>query len=137
MIDNNGAKAAIRAGYKATSINSTVRVLRQNPLIREAIEAKQREILAGIEAMSLGKIAVSEEIRVYLTSVMRGESLSSVIVMETHKGGITRHKVVKKPPDEKERLRAAELLGKHYGLFTHKVSLDSKTPIVIKEDLNG
>lgn len=34
-------------------------------------------------------------------------------------------KIVEKPPDEKERLKAAELLGKRYALFTDKTQLSA------------
>ena len=30
---------------------------------------------------------------------------------------------VKRPPDEKERLRAAELLGRRFGMFTEKLEV--------------
>ena len=36
-----------------------------------------------------------------------------------------------KAPDEKEKLRAAELLGKRYGLFTDKVEVDGVAKVVI------
>ena len=46
-------------------------------------------------------------------------------------------KIIEKPPDEKERLKAAELLGKRYGLFTDKVDVGGAVPVVISggEDL--
>ena len=34
--------------------------------------------------------------------------------------------MIEKPPDEKERLKAAELLGKRYGLFKEAVDLEVK-----------
>ena len=36
-----------------------------------------------------------------------------------------------KPPDEKERLKAAELLGKRYGLYTEKMDVTGAVPVVI------
>jgi phage terminase small subunit len=36
-----------------------------------------------------------------------------------------------KAPDEKERLKAAELIGKRYGLFTDKVDLNGGVTVVI------
>ena len=39
--------------------------------------------------------------------------------------------VIKKHPDEKERLRAAELLGKRYSLFNDKVNVEGVLPVVI------
>ena len=45
---------------------------------------------------------------------------------------------MQKAPDEKERLKAAELLGKRYGLFTDKVEVDGVAKVVIngEEDLD-
>ena len=42
--------------------------------------------------------------------------------------------MIEKPPDEKERLRAAELLGKRYGLYTEKVDLDADASITVCVD---
>lgn len=76
-------------------------------------------------------IATQDEILKYLTSVMRGESTAAVIIEEK---GI--HREFGKHPSEKERLQAAELLGKRYGLYVEKVDLkkrelseDAKTAI--------
>ena len=41
---------------------------------------------------------------------------------------------IEKRPDEKERLKAAELLGKRYGLYTEKVDLDADTSITVCVD---
>ena len=62
-------------------------------------------------------IADATEVLKYLTSVLRGETESSVLSL----CGDGCQEVVKKNPDEKERLKAAELLGKRYGLYTEKV----------------
>ena len=43
-------------------------------------------------------------------------------------------RAVDKAPDEKERLKAAELLGKRYGLFKDNVALEVE-PVVIVNDL--
>ena len=71
----------------------------------------------------------------YLTSVMRGESRSCVVVVEGTGDGCSSSRVINKPPDEKEKIRAAELLGKRYGMYKEKVKIDGNVPIVIKEDL--
>ena len=39
-----------------------------------------------------------------------------------------------KAPDEKERLKAAELLGRRYGLFKENVNLEVE-PVVLVNDL--
>jgi phage terminase small subunit len=66
-------------------------------------------------------IADQNEVLQYLTSVMRGQSQSEVIVVEGIGDGCSEARAMEKAPDEKERLKAAELLGKRYGLYTDKV----------------
>ena len=41
--------------------------------------------------------------------------------------------MIEKPPDEKERLKAAELLGKRYGLYTDKIeqTVDAELNITV------
>ncbi len=66
----------------------------------------------------------------YLTSVMRGESQSSVLCLI----GDGMQEAIEKCPDEKERLKAAELLGKRYGLYTDKVDIDADMDLNINID---
>lgn len=131
LVDYNVCRAAARVGV---SKRMAFRYKR-NPAVRAAIDVETKKLQDNLDNITAGRVAAVEEIRLYLTSVMRGESLSGVVVLETTDRGTTKAVVIYKPPDEKERLRAAELLGKHYGVFTHKVSLDVK-PVVIKDDLN-
>ena len=70
------------------------------------------------------KTADAAEIIEYLTSVMRGESTSAVLAA-----------CGDKPPDGRERLRAAELLGKRYGLFTEKMNITGNAPVIIVDDI--
>ena len=79
--------------------------------------------------MADDRIADATEVMEYLTSVMRGESQSEV-AMPT---GIGIDKV-KKTPDEKERTKAAELIGKRYGIFSEKVDLNIIDTTWFKED---
>ena len=69
----------------------------------------------------------------YLTSVMRGASTSSVLAM----CGDGMQEVIEKPPDEKESLRAAELLGRRYGMWTEKVDVTSNGKTMIVDDIDG
>lgn len=72
-------------------------------------------------------IADQDEVLKYLTSVLRGKSKSSVLARDE----IGAECVIEKPPDEKERLKAAELLGKRYGLYTDKIDLDADAELHI------
>ena len=87
-----------------------------------------------LEQISSSKIADAKEVMEYLTSVLRGESSSEIIVVEGCGDGYSEARAVDKAPDEKERLKAAELLGKRYGIFSDKTTV-SVEPVVIVNDL--
>lgn len=89
-----------------------------------------------LEKISSEKIATAEEVMQYLTSVLRGESQSEIVVVEGAGDGYSEAKKMNKAPDEKEKLRAAELLGKRYGLFTDNVNVSGVATVIIEEDLN-
>ena len=80
-----------------------------------------------LEQMHSKLTADAQEVMEYLTSVLRGKSTSSVLARDE----IGAERVIEKPPDEKERLKAAELLGKRYGLYTDKVDLDADAELHI------
>nr|DAU32241.1 MAG TPA: Terminase small subunit [Caudoviricetes sp.] len=98
-------------------------------LLKDAkIKAYIEEKLAEISSR---KTAEAAEVMEYLSSVLRGQSRASVVVVEGYGDGCSEAKIIEKPPDEKERLKAAELLGKRYGLFTDKVAVEGAVPVVI------
>ena len=79
-------------------------------------------------------IATQDEVLKYLTSVLRGESQSTEIVVEGTGDGCSEARALKKEPSEKDRLRAAELLGKRYGLYTDKVETDVDMALTVNID---
>lgn len=87
-----------------------------------------------LQKISDAKVAEAQEVMEYLTSVMRGQSESEIVVVEGCGDGVSEAKRMNKLPDEKERLKAAELLGKRYGLFKDNVAVDIE-PVVIVNDL--
>ena len=102
-------------------------------LLRKAnIKSYIEEQLASIKSQ---KMADAQEVMEYLTAVMRGESKAEIVVLEGDGNGCSSARRIDKAPDEKERLKAAELLGKSHMLFTDKVSVDSTEKVVIIDDL--
>lgn len=91
--------------------------LLQDNNIRELIDKE-------LEKIKSEKIATAEEVMIYLTSVLRGEQQSEVVVIEGIGEGCSEARTMKKTPDEKERLKAAELLGKRHGLFVDKKEVE-------------
>lgn len=117
LIDLNATQAAIRSGYSGKYANTNASKLLQNTRIKEYIAARMAEKESEL-------IADQDEILRYLTSVLRGKSSSTEIVVEGTGDGCSRATTMEKAPSEKERLKAAELLGKRYGLYTDKVETD-------------
>ena len=77
-----------------------------------------------MEELHNEKTADAQEVIEYLTSVLRGESTAQEIVVEGTGDGCSEARTMEKSPSEKERLKAAELLGKRYALFTDKIETD-------------
>lgn len=127
LIDLNATQAAIRAGYSQKTAGVTGNENLKKPYIKEYIEKRMAEKEAAL-------IADQDEVLKYLTSVMRGESQSEVVVVEGAGFGNSEARTMQKAPDEKERLKAAELLGKRYGLYTDKVEaeFDGELNITVK-----
>lgn len=114
LIDLNATQAAIRAGYS----KKTARVIGQQNLSKLAVKNYINERMKEKEAEL---IADSDEVMRYLTSVLRGQSQSEVVVVENIGDYMSEARLIQKAPDEKERLKAAELLGKAHQIFVDKV----------------
>lgn len=69
-------------------------------------------------------ILKAHEILGYWSSVVKGKSKSSVVVIEGQSDGTTLAREMHKSPDEKEKLKASELLAKYYGLDKPKVEIE-------------
>lgn len=124
LIDLNATQAAIRAGYSTKYANTNASKLLQITTIRDYLARrmaeKEGELIAG-----------QDEVLKYLTSVMRGRSRASVVVVENVGDSMSEAREMEKAPDERERLKAAELLGKRYSLFSEKMRVDVALPVVI------
>lgn len=118
LIDLNATQAAIRAGYSKKTAYSIGDENLKKPEIKKYIDDRMAEKEDAL-------IADQNEVLKYLTKVLRGESTSSVLA-RNEEGG---EDVIVKPPDEKERLKAAELLGKRYGIYTDKYQAEVILPV--------
>lgn len=126
LVDLNATQAAIRAGYSGKTAGAQAARLLKNVNISAYIEEKMAE-------KAEDTIASADEVMRYLTSVIRGKSISHVLARDE----LGAERIVEKPPDEKERLKAAELMGRRHQLFTDKVKVDGNMPVMIVDDLDG
>lgn len=141
LIDLNATQAAIRAGYSPKTAAAIAAENLTKPKVAENIKKRMDEKEDAL-------IAKQDEVLKYLTAVMRREMKESVVVtcMEEKTevipgeggGKPTRRTTKKEEPKVVEipaRLcdanKAAELLGKRYGLFTDRVDVSGSLPVIL------
>ena len=111
------ATRAYKAVYKSVK-NDQVAGVNGNRLLKNAkVGAYISERLKKADKKAIADL---DEIMQYLTKVIRGQSESEVVVIECVGEGISKAKKVKKSPDEKEKLKAAEQLCKRLDLMIEK-----------------
>lgn len=116
IISGNATQAAIKAGYS----KRTARKIGQENLTKPDIKTEIARRNAEIQSE---KTADMTEVMEYLTSVMRGEQTESVA---TAKGVFSGVEV-----SAKDRIKAAELIGKRNGAWTDKKELSGDISIDI------
>lgn len=123
LISGNATDAAIKAGYSPKTAKQTGSENLAKPDLKAYIETE-------LEKLHSAKIADAEEVMKYLTSVMRGEHTEQVLKLV----GEGVQTVTDIDVSAKERLKAAELIGKRYALFSDKMDLGGAVPVVIMGD---
>lgn len=122
----NASEAARKAGYSAKYAAQNTDKLLKNTNIATAIEARLKQLESE-------RIADATEVLQFLTAAMRGEIREDVVVTEMICDGVSEARIMDKQLSAKDRVKAAELLGKRYGLQTDKMQIEL-TPIVIRGD---
>ena len=120
----NCTEAAIKAGYS----KRTARVIGQENLLKPAIK---KYIDEKLTEMSNKRIASANEVMELLTSAARGELEEEVVVVEGEGDGCSTARTIKKQIGAKDRIKAAELLGKRYRLWTDKLEVKGMVPVMI------
>ena len=124
LVDCNATQAAIRTGYSKKTARAVGQRLLTNVDIKKYIDQQ-------LQKLKNEKIADAQEVLEYLTSVMRGEQKEQVALLT----GEGVQDLVQKDVSAKDRLKAAELIGKRYALFTEKVELQGETTVQIVDDI--
>ena len=86
---------------------------------------------ARLEKLRKESIAEQDEILQFLTSVIRGNATGK----EKLGLGQGAEKLIDRKPNLQERIRAAEQLGKRYGMWTDRQEMELKLPMFI-DDVN-
>ncbi len=123
IISGNATQSAILAGYTKKYANTNANKLLQNTTIKNYIDERLTEIDSE-------KIANQTEILQYLTSVMRGEQTEQIL----KSCGVERgQELATIEISAKDRIKAAELLGKRYGAWTDRVEVSGEQVVIIDD----
>lgn len=116
IISGNATDAAIKAGYSSKYANTNASKLLQNTTIKSYIDERLAQLASE-------KIATQEEVLTYLTSVMRGETQEQTLISIGELG----QTITDIDVGAKDRIKAAELLGKRHRLWTDKQEITQRT----------
>ncbi len=117
VIDKNATQAAIRAGYSEKTAESQGSRLLRNVKVSEMINKLFKEIRQN-------NISDAIEVEEFLSLSMKGEIKEEVVVTENTGDYMSKARIIKKQISAKDRIKAAELLGKRHDLFTDKKEID-------------
>jgi phage terminase small subunit len=124
IICGNATEAAIKAGYAKRSAQQVGSENLLKPVIKSYIDKR-------LEELKSEKVADQQEVLEFLTSVMRGEKTEQTLCSIGELG----QQVIDIDIGAKDRIKAAELIGKRHRLWTEKVEqtvdFDGKLNIVI------
>lgn len=124
----NAYQSAINAGYsKNYAKNAQEKMVEKGGRISEYIKERTKKI----QEDNKETVADQKEILEFITRVVRDKETEQVLVnvgnfeQEFKEGRVS----------IKDRIKAAELLGKLYGLWTEKLEIEAET-VVIKDDID-
>lgn len=122
LIDCNATQAAIRAGYSPKTAKVTGAKMLTNANLKAYIDEQ-------LERIHNEKTADVQEVLEYLTAVMRGQHTEQTLQLI----GDGVQKIADIDVSAKERLKAAELIGKRYGMFKDNVNLGESRVIIVSD----
>ena len=123
IISGNAMKSAIKAGYSKKYAKGDSHKLLENTGIKNYIDERLKEIESD-------KIADQQEVLKYLSAVMRGEMTEQTLKSVGESGQV----ITEIDVGAKDRIKAAELLGKRYRLWTDKSEVEVTGSVVFSNE---
>lgn len=125
IVTGNATRSAISAGYSEKYANTNASKLLQNTTIKTYIDSQ-------LDHLHSKKVADQQEILEFLTSIVRGEkSEQTLIGIGEGRQDITDIEIA-----ANQRIRAAELLGKRYTMWTDKQEITGNIGVTIVDDID-
>lgn len=121
IISGNATQAAEKAGYSKKTAKQMGTENLAKPYLRAYIDS-------GLKKLHDEKVDTQEEIMEFLSAVRRGEVTESVATAKGVYSDV--------PVTAKDRIKAAELIGKRYAMWTEKRDVTATVgPVQITDDI--
>jgi len=117
----NATESAIRAGYSKKTAKEMGHENLTKPHLREYIDKR-------LEEMAEKRIMNAEEAMQLLTAIARNEEKEEVVLFGEG-GSIIEEKGI----SAKDRLKAIELIGKRFAMWTEKQQVENITPVFVED----
>ena len=126
IISGNIYQSAVKAGYSKAYAKGNASKLMENVSIKSYIADRMAELDSQ-------KIAKQDEVLAYLTSIMRGLETE-----QTLRGmGDGYQEIDDIEVSAKDRIKAAELLGKRYAMWTEKQEVTGDIAVTFIDDIGS
>lgn len=125
--DMNATQAAIRTGYSKNTANRIGSRLLSN------VDVKAR-VAELREAYFNENIMTAQQVEYELTRIALGLSNEKHVVIEGTGDGYSEARIIDKPPDEKSRLKALELMAKRHRILSGDTTIDIKPVLIVGGD---
>ena len=125
--DMNATQAAIRTGYS----EKTAKMQGSRLMTNDDIKLRVAELR---EAYLDENIMTAKQVEYELTRIALGLSNEKQVVIEGTGEGCSEARIIDKPPDEKSRLKALELMAKRHRILSGDTTIDIKPVIIVGGD---
>lgn len=125
--DMNATQAAIRTGYS----EKTAKMQGSRLMTNDDIKARVAELR---ESYFNENIMTAQQVEYELTRIALGLSNEKHVVIEGTGDGYSEARIIDKPPDEKSRLKALELMAKRHRILGGDTTIDIKPVLIVGGD---
>lgn len=125
--DMNATQAAIRTGYS----NKTANRIASQLMSKLDIKTRVKELR---DAYFNENIMTAQQVEYELTRIALGLSKEKQVVIEGTGEGCSEARIIDKPPDEKSRLKALELMAKRHRILSGDTTIDIKPVLIVGGD---
>ena len=123
----NATQAAIRTGYS----EKTAKMQGSRLMTNDDIKSRVAELR---DAYLDENIMTAKQVEYELTRIALGLSKEKQVVIEGTGEGCSEARIIDKPPDERSRLKALELMAKRHRILSGDTTIDVQPVIIVGGD---